>query len=109
VRARASGRPLAAVLEEPGQFALCEASAPLARRLRGLAADILAGRVKPPPWARRAWSFVAPWRLDAVRARWERLGYRLIRGTGTVHFFFERVRVQRAPLLKRRAPKRPKS
>lgn len=86
-RARARRTSVAAELARPDQFASGCPKRYRARFIR-LARDLLAGRAKPPRWARRAVAFVAPRALRRVRARWQRHGLVPIRGTGTVHTFW---------------------
>jgi hypothetical protein len=90
VRAMASGDGVLVELARPGQFASANTcGAGRLRRYQSLAADVLAGRRKAPAWARRATHFAAPHAVRRVTASWKRRGLRPIRGTRTMHTFFE--------------------
>jgi len=89
-RTRYSGASVLAELVRPGQFASAATCGPTRlRRYQQLAAEVLIGRRKAPAWARRATHFAAPHALRRVLKSWGRRGLVSIRGTRTVHTFFE--------------------
>ncbi len=95
-RTRTPGYPktITGVVTAPDQFAPgCDRDP--GGRTRRLVHRFFAGKASIPRWARRALAFttVESWRR--VRKAWARRGFCRIRGTGTVHVFYEkRVRCE---------------
>lgn len=90
-RTRTPGYPrtIAGVLR--GQFAAgCDRDP--GGRTRRLVHRFFAGKVSIPRWARRALAFTTLESWRRVRKAWARKGFCRIRGTDTIHVFYEKRR-----------------
>lgn len=89
-RARDAGTTLLYELGLTGQFAASDAcGAARLRRYAALADGVVRGKIKAPRWAKRARRFTNERAARAVTRSWARQGFRPIRGTRTVHVYFE--------------------
>ena len=60
------------------------------QRIAHLVRGFFAGKVSTPPWARRALAFTTQESWRRVRKAWARKGFYRLRGTKTVHVFYEK-------------------
>lgn len=90
-RAQTPGYPrtITGVVTAPGQFAAgCDRDP--GRRTQRLVSRFFTGKVAAPRWARRALAFTTLESWRKVRKTWARKGFCRIRGTDTVHVFYEK-------------------
>ena len=89
IRTPGYSRTIRGVVTAPEQFAAGCGRDPGKKTAR-LVRKFFAGKVHAPKWARRALAFTTKARWRSVRAAWAKKGFFRIRGTGTVHVFYEK-------------------